>query len=175
MTHSRVFRILVAVSLISCSNPSRPHLGSITPGLKDWLRQQCEPEEVVESRSLGHIRLTVDMDDAVFARYRARPLVSIGCADGEMQHLIYADDDKSLIDVVVLPRTEEDAKGWLFELGEAGADGSLLAKARSRIRAASDEIEPFEGDGIRVGVFRATRRITGRPPLAWAISAEVTR
>jgi hypothetical protein len=75
----------------------------------------------------------------------------------------------------VLPKSEQDAKGWLFELGDAGVDDALLAKARARVKADSDDIEPFERDGVRVRVVRSTRRVTGHPLLGWGISAEIAR
>jgi hypothetical protein len=79
---------LVASTLFGCAPPTAPHLGTMTTGLRDWLAEQCKPEEVVESRSFAHILLIVDMDDAIFRRYHDRPLVSIGCADGEMEHVV---------------------------------------------------------------------------------------
>lgn len=168
------FVLAVSACLAACSKSTPPKLGSMTPELRHLMEVACGPEETIESRSFSHIRLTLDIDDRILARYRERPIVAVECEADENQHIVYTSDDDALIQVQAFPMDAASAKEWLFELGRAGVDKALIAKGRARVVDTSDETDFWERDGIRVHVMSVRRRLPSRPLIGWAISATIT-
>lgn len=172
---TRIVLVLAASGCLSACSKSTPQmLGSITPELRRLMEEACAPDSTIESRSFSHIRVILDIDHHIVARYRERPIVSLECEDDENTHIVYTSDDNALLSVQAFPHDAATAKEWLYELGRAGVDRALIAKGRTRVVDASDETDFWEHDGVRVHVMSVRRRLPTRPLIGWAISATIT-